>query len=160
MGGTIIGFDICDDCNEYFGSSDELILSPPRFAVEVCVKEVMNISRHFFLKQFKKKKEKLSSMLFNYYDSKNLLEFKQRNWQTYDFQSFFARQFKRGIFELFLQAYHYRTGNGLDSKFDCIRRFARYNEGDAKLFYVFNRGIYLVSEIYATSSFSNVRQLH
>lgn len=30
MGGTIIGADICDDCNEYFGSSDELILSPPR----------------------------------------------------------------------------------------------------------------------------------
>lgn len=148
MGGTIIGADICDDCNDYFGSSDELITNPPRFAVEVCVKEVMNISRHFFLKQFKKKKEKLSSMLFNYYDSKKLLEFKQRNWQTYDFQSFFARQFKRGMFELFLQAYHYKTGNGLDSKFDCIRRFARYNEGDAKLFYVFNRGIYLVDENY------------
>lgn len=148
MGGTIIGVDICDDCNEYFGSTDNLILSPPRFAVEVCVKEVMNISRHFFLKQFKKKREKLSSMLFNYYDSEKLLEFKQRNWQTYDFQSFFARQFKRGMFELFLQAYHFKTGNGLDSKFDCIRRFARYNEGDAKLFYVFNRGIYLVDENY------------
>ena len=48
------------------------------------------------------------------------------------------------MFELFLQAYHHKTGNGLDSKFDSIRRFARYNEGDAKLFYVYNRGIYFI----------------
>ena len=147
MGGEIIGVDICDDCNKYFGSSDYLILNPPRFGVEVCVKEVMNVARHFFLKQFKKQKEKLKSMLFNYYDSKKLLEFKRRNWQTYSFQLFFARQFKRGMFELFLQAYHYKTGNGLDSKFDSIRRFARYNEGDAKLFYVFNKGIYFVGDM-------------
>lgn len=148
MGGNIVGFDICDECNHYFGSPDSLIANPPRFAVEVCVKEVMNISRHFFLKQFKKKNEKLSSTLFSYYESKKILKFRQQNWQKNDFQSFFARQFKRGIFELFLQAYHYKTGNGLDSKFDNIRRFARYNEGDAKLFYVFNRGIYFVGEIY------------
>ena len=148
MGGDIIGVDICDDCNHYFGSPDSLIPAPPRFGVELCVKEVMNIARHFFLKQFQKQKEKLSSMLFNYYDSKKLLEFKRRNWQTFGFQLFFARQFKRGMFELFLQAYHYKTGNGLDSKFDSIRRFARYNEGDAKLFYAFNRGIYFVGENY------------
>lgn len=145
MGGDIIGFDICDECNHYFGSPDSLIPVPPRFAVEVCVKEVMNISRHFFLNRGKQK-EKLCSMLFNYYDSKKALEFKYRNWQTYSFQMFFTRQFKRGLFEMFLQAYHYKTGNGLDSKFDNIRRFARYNEGDAKLFYVFNRGIYFVGK--------------
>ena len=142
MGGTIIGVDICDSCNEYFGNPDALIVNPPRFAVEVCVKEVMNISRHFFLKHFKKQNEKLSSTLFSYYESKKILKFRQQNWQNLGFQSFFARQFKRGMFELFLQAYHHKTGNGLDYKFDNIRRFARYNEGDAKLFYVFNRGIY------------------
>lgn len=50
MGGNIIGVDICDECNHYFGSPDALIANPPRFAVEVCVKEIMNISQHFFSK--------------------------------------------------------------------------------------------------------------
>ena len=50
------------------------------------------------------------------------------------------------MFEIFLQSYHFKTGNGLDKKFDSIRRFARYNEGDAKLYYVLNRGIYLMGD--------------
>lgn len=145
MGGDVVGVDICYDCNSYFGNPDFLIPAPPRFAVEVCVKEVMNISRHFFLNQ-RNKKQKLKSLLFNYYESKRTLVYKQRNWQTTKFQLFFARQFKRGIFEIFLQTYHNKTGNGLDSRFDNIRRFARYNEGDAKLFYIFNRGIYLIGD--------------
>ena len=40
----------------HFGSPDDLISNPPRFAVEVCVKEVMNISRHFFLSNLKSKR--------------------------------------------------------------------------------------------------------
>lgn len=143
MGGDMIGVDICDECNHYFGTTDSLISTPPRFAVEICVKEVMNISRHFFLNRGK---QKLKSTFFNYFDSKKTLICKNKNWQTIKFQLFFARQFKRGIFEMFLQAYHNQTGNGLDSKFDTIRRFARFNEGNAKLFYALNRGIYLVGD--------------
>ena len=65
MGGNIIGVDICDECNHYFGSPDALIANPPRFAVEVCVKEVMNISQHFFLKHFKKQKKCVSSTTYS-----------------------------------------------------------------------------------------------
>ena len=145
MGGTIIGVDICDECNYYFGTTDSLLPAPPKFAVELCVKEVMNISRHFFLKTFNHKL-RLKSLLFNYYESKNLLEFKLRNWQTESSQLSFTSQFKRGLFEMFLQAYHYKTGDGLNSKYDGIRRFARNNEGNPKVFYAFNRGIYFVSK--------------
>lgn len=152
MGGDVVGMDICDDCNHYFGTTDSLIPTPPRFAVELCVKEVMNISRHFFLNRGKQK-QRLKSILFNYYESKRTLVYKNISWRTKTFQLFFARQFKRGLFEMFLQTYHYKTGNGLDPKFDSIRRFARFNEGDAKLFYGLNRGIYLVAEDYMEHPF-------
>lgn len=152
MGGNVIGVDICDDCNHYFGTIDALIPTPPKLAVEVCVKEVMNISQHFFLNRGKQK-QKLKSFLFNYYDSKRKLEYKNKNWKTKNFQLFFARQFKRGLFEIFLQTYHYKTGNGLDSKFDSIRRFARFNEGNAKLFYGLNRGLYLIGKEYMEHPF-------
>ena len=72
MGGDVVGMDICDDCNHYFGTTDSLIPTPPRFAVELCVKEVMNISRHFFLNRGKQK-QRLKSILFNYYESKRTL---------------------------------------------------------------------------------------
>ena len=100
-----------------------------------------------------KQKERLKSTLFNYYESKRTLVYKNISWRTKSFQLFFARQFKRGLFEMFLQTYHYKTGNGLDPKFDSIRRFARFNEGDAKLFYGLNRGIYLVAEDYMEHPF-------
>lgn len=89
MGGDVIGCDICDDCNNYFGSEDSLIAKAPKTAVEVCVKEVMNISRHFFLNR-DKQKQRLKSIFFNYYESKRKLVFKNRIWVTQPFQLFFA----------------------------------------------------------------------
>lgn len=58
----------------------------------------------------------------------------------------FARQFKRGIYEMFLQEYHKITGNGLDNRFNQIRKFARYNIGDIPLYYLVNNGIILVED--------------
>lgn len=96
MGGYVIGVDICDDCNYYFGSPDTLISIPPKPAFELCAKEVMNVFRHFFIKQ---RKERLKSVFFSYYHEQRTLKFRERNWQTFNFQRLYARQFKRGLFE-------------------------------------------------------------
>lgn len=48
------------------------------------------------------------------------------------------RQFKRSLFEIFLQAYHKETHDGNNPKFMAVRDFARFNRGDLKVFYVFN----------------------
>lgn len=145
MDGEIIGFDICDQCNSYFGASDELIPTPPKLAIELCVKEVMNIARYFYYKG--QNKTWLKSIFFKYEESKGVLKLKNNQWEKKEFQLLFMRQFKRGIFELFLQAYHFETKQGLDSRFDNIRNFSRYNQGDARLFYVENRGANLISEV-------------
>lgn len=47
---------------------------------------------------------------------------------------------------MFLQEYHKITGNGLDNRFNQIRKFARYNIGDIPLYYLVNNGIILVED--------------
>lgn len=77
MGGEIIGVDICDECNKYFGSSDILIKEPPKWSIEVCVKEIIGIARYLFLKH--EKNTKYKSRFFNIWESKHTIEIKNRN---------------------------------------------------------------------------------
>ena len=44
LGSESIGFDICNDCNHYFGQPDKL--SVPQLCIEVCVKEVFGMIKH------------------------------------------------------------------------------------------------------------------
>ena len=65
---------------------------------------------------------------------------------TKDFIKDFTRQFKKGVYEAFLQEYHRNTERGLDRRFDQIRDFVRYDKGDLPLYFADNNGIYLLSE--------------
>lgn len=49
-----------------------------------------------------------------------------------------TRQFKRGLYEIFLQKYHFLTKDGNNPKFDFIRNYARYDIGNPHVYYAFN----------------------
>lgn len=138
MGGRNIGFDICDECNHYFGTVDKSIT--PNLSVEVCVKEILNLTKYVVdmvrAHSIGKKLPYHKSIYFNVYQSENLIQFK-RQFSTKRFFSYqFTRCFKRGLYEFFLQEYHRQTRDGLDERFDAIRRFARYNEGDVPVWHM------------------------
>ena len=52
-----------------------------------------------------------------------------------DFQLSFIRQFKRGIYKIFLEERSESVGDALNSQFDFIREFARRGIGNYPVFY-------------------------
>lgn len=82
------------------------------------------------------------SIYFNVYPKEHKIVIKKCFLSTVGFKRVFTRCFKRGLYEFFLQEYHRQTGNGLDLRFDAIRRFARYNEGNVPVWHLqFNPGM-------------------
>lgn len=127
LGSSRIGFDVCDECNHFFGSPDRSMR--PCIAVETSVKEIFGLIR--FLLQLNRKGhdgDMLKSVYFNFWRSRNTLSIKP-SFRNPSFRKVFVRQFRRGMYELFLQEYHRTTGNGLDPKFDKVRKYARYGVG-------------------------------
>jgi len=143
LGSSYIVCDVCDECNHYFGQPDKTIYRPV-IGVELAVKEVLGVQRSLLRRD--KHPPRLKSIFFEYWRKKNTFKFKNRFLYSDDkFLLTFGRQFRRGIYELFLQEYHRQFNDGLNPKFDRIRRFARYNEGDVPLYYVHRRmGLYLM----------------
>ncbi len=147
IGGNFIGFDICDSCNSYFGMRDKT--TKYLMSVELAFKEIFNVTRHLLpdvSDNNKRNKQILKSIYFEYYKSKGIFRVKKRFEIKYGFLKDFTRQFKKGVYEVFLQEYHRNTELGLDDRFDKIRKFVRYNKGDLPLYFADNNGIYLLSE--------------
>ena len=72
IGGTFIGFDICDSCNNYFGSNNSS--SKYSMSVELAFKEIFNVTRHLMPNPSEKKEtrpERLTSVYFEYYKSQS-----------------------------------------------------------------------------------------
>src|SRR5690606_19813412 len=67
--------------------------------------------------------------------SKRTFKLKSSYRSQKGFQENLCRQLKKGIYKMFLEESERRNGNGLDSKFDFIREFARYNLGDYPVIY-------------------------
>lgn len=155
LGGINIGIDICDKCNHYFGEPDEL--SMPHLSIEVCVKEIFSLMRILLLSTEKGDTSILKSIYFSFYKSKGIIKLKSQFQFNDIFLKTFARQFKRGLYEIFLQEYHLTTLNGLDERFDPIRRFARYNEGDIPVYHIRHNGIILIEKdmLHPSFRFSN-----
>lgn len=128
LGGEEIGFDICDDCNAFFGTAT---LGKP--SLDFVFKEIFNAYRFFSQNLDSESYKNFHSAFFNYYHNKHLIRIKN-NFKT----STITRQFKRSLFYIFLQKYHYVTKNGNHPMFDSVRKFARYDIGNPKVFYVFN----------------------
>ena len=138
LGSNRIGFDVCDDCNHFFGSPDSSMC--PRIAVETSVKEIFGIIR--FLLQLDTdghEQDRLKSIYFNYWRGRSTLQIKRGFSSSSSFRRVFIKQFKRGLYELFLQEYHAQTENGLDSRFDKVRKYARYGYGDLPVWHLQTR---------------------
>lgn len=128
LGGCEIGKDICDDCNHYFGTAT---IGTP--SIDITYKEIFNAFRIFGGNLCADSYKKLSSIFFTYKHSKRKIYIKS-NFRSH----IITRQFKRSLYNVFLQKYHLVTGNGNHEMFDMVRKFARYNIGNPKVFYAFN----------------------
>lgn len=129
LGGSEIGFDVCDECNHYFGRSEGRGVP----SVDLAFKEIFNCFKVFCGNMSPNSYKKLKSIFFEYRHKEQRVTIK-RNFNP----NSVTRQFKRGLYEVFLQKYHAVTEDGNNPMFDAVRRFARLNEGDLHVCYVFN----------------------
>lgn len=131
LGGKRICRNVCDSCNLYFGCKQ-----PHLPSVEIALKEPLNISRTFLRSQSKENKtERFKSEYFEYNIKTQRIKPKYKYRLISDFQTGFTRQFKRGIYKIFLEERSESIGDAFNSQFDFIREFARRGIGDYPVFY-------------------------
>jgi len=142
-----IGFDICDSCNNFFGSDDNS--ERVTLSIDKTLKEFINV--HQFLLSNNRNSESwkyFKSQIFHYYHKSNALKLRVDYRKNGEYHHLLTRKFKRGIYNIFLQEYHRRTKNGLDDKFDELRNFVRYDKGEIPLFHLKNsRGVRLTEDV-------------
>lgn len=136
LGSADIGFDVCNDCNHYFGKATRGVPS-----CDLAFKEIFNAFWVFGNHLDENTYKRFSSVFFSYFHSKHTIRIK-RNFDS----RAITRQFKRSLYEVFLQKYHQVTGNGNHPMFEMVRQFARYNIGFPHVFYVFNNIILCPAE--------------
>lgn len=131
LGGEETCFDVCDVCNHYFGTAEKGLPN-----MDLVFKEIFNVSKLLCSNDRNENSfMNFSSVFFRYYHSKNTLVIKN------GFQMKLlgiTKQFKRSLYEVFLQKYHLLTGDGNNPKFAAVRDYARYGRGDLRVFYIFN----------------------
>lgn len=106
LGGTEIGVDVCDDCNHYFGTSIQV----GKPCMDYAFKEVFGAFRMFTSQLGPESYKKYSSAYFSYRHKDYLIKIKN----NFNSQAV-TRQFKRSLYEVFLQKYHHVTGDGESS---------------------------------------------
>lgn len=130
LGGRETCFDVCDECNSYFGDDRKKY----GISQDEAVKGILQIGKHYF--SLNPHREK--SPIFNYFVSEHRITLKRSVLHTITPQGL-TRQFKRGMCECFLQKYHYLTKDGNSPVFDKLRKFARYDDGDIPFYCVINK---------------------
>lgn len=132
LGGQRICKNVCDKCNTYFGSKESMLPS-----VEIALKEPLNISRIFLLSRLNKANQipRFKSEYFDYDFKNHIISPKQKYRTDKNFQSKFVKQFKRGVYKIFLEERDESMGDALHKKFDFIRDFARHGKGDYPVLY-------------------------
>ena len=128
LGGDEIGVDMCDDCNHYFGTAQ-----PGKPNIDLVFKEIFNAYRFFSGNLTEESYKRFSSIFFTYRHKQHKVTIKS------SFRSqVITRQFKRSLYNVFLQKYHSLTGDGNNPKFQMIRNFARHDIGEPRVYYAFN----------------------
>lgn len=142
-----IGFDICDSCNNFFGSDNNQ--EKVTYSIDKVLKEFFNV--HKFLLTNSKDSDswkKFKSQFFSYYFTSKKLKINIDYIRNPDYAKEVTRKFKRGIYNIFLQEYHRNTGNALDEKFNIIRDFVRYDKGEVPLFHLKgSNGVRIVEDL-------------
>lgn len=130
--GKNVCVNICDSCNHYFGAPQ-----PNLPAVEVALKEVLNISRYLVLYNKKVPKNKrFKSQYFDFNWDSYVLKLKPTYNLKQGFQERLGRQFKRGIYKIFLEERERIKQDAHSEKFNFIREFSRYNFGEFPVYYM------------------------
>lgn len=132
LGGSEIGTDVCDDCNHYFGTATKGVPN-----VNLAFKEIFGAFKTFGDNLNENTYKKFSSVFFQYRHSQQKIIIKS-NFNS----KAITQQFKRSLYEVFLQKYHAVTGNGNYSMFDMVRKYARYGIGSPHVFYAFNNVLF------------------
>jgi hypothetical protein len=136
LGGTNTCTNVCDGCNEYFGNYHRKLPS-----VETALKEAFNISRAKFLHSdgdIGKKNSTLArftSMYFNVDFQRRKIALKPSYKLQRGFQEGICRQFRRGLYKVYLEEIERQRGDGHNSRYDFIREFARRDIGDYPVLY-------------------------
>lgn len=132
MGGKNVCENVCDDCNRFFGNKESGFP-----AVEIALKEVLNLSRFLLLSQEKDLKVvgRFKSEYFNFNPNNRSIKFKAKYQLRRGFQDEFGKRFRRGMFKVFLEERERQIGDGHDDRFNFIREFARYNFNDYPIYF-------------------------
>lgn len=132
LGGDEIGLDVCDDCNHYFGTATRGVPS-----VNLAFKEIFGAFKTFGNNLNEHTYEKFSSVFFQFRHSQRKIIIKN------NFNSrAITKQFKRSLYEVFLQKYHAVTGNGNHPMYEMVKKYARFDIGNPHVFYAFNNVIF------------------
>lgn len=131
LGGENLCQNVCDMCNHYFGSPQQN--SP---AVELVLKELLNISKYFLLHATNSapKKGRYKSEYFNINWQRGRLRMKPRYSLKPGFQRKLGRQFRKSIFKVFLEERERQLNDGLSERYNYIREFSRYDIGDYPIY--------------------------
>ena len=133
LGGKSICENVCDTCNHYFGSPRAK--SP---AIEVVLKELLNISKFYLLNQSKTvlRGNRFKSEFFDANWTTNTIRLKLRYSLRKGSQERFGRLFRQGLYKVFLEEREVQRHDSLNSRFDFIREFARYDLSDYPVYYI------------------------
>ena len=131
LGGRSICHNVCDECNHYFGSRRNTASS-----VEVVFKEVLNVSKYLLLAQTNalKKQRRFKSEYFKIDWHANRISSKLRFNVSPKFQETAGRQFRRGVYKVFLEERQRIRNDGHLERYDFIRKFARYDLNDYPIY--------------------------
>ncbi len=137
LGGSFICENVCDPCNTYFGAKQNR-----NAEIDLAIKETFYASYIRFLLAFKqigKSKElaRVKSFYFQINIEKLSISTKPAFKYLPGFQQSFCRQFKKGLYKMFLEESERQFGNGHNSEFDFIREFARFDLGDPPVYYYY-----------------------
>lgn len=138
LGGKMLNPNVCDECNEYFGSkgSDDVAIEEAFKEAFVITKKRMQEPSNLIHNPNKKTK-RIKSRYFEFYqkDGKSSLKVKLSFKFLPGFQSKLCHYFKRGLYKIYLEELNRQFGLGFEPEYDFIREFARYNLGEYPVFY-------------------------
>ena len=131
LGGIHTCENVCDNCNEYFGNKESGLPS-----IEIAIKDILNLSKYLILTQDNNKpKKRFTSEYFKFNIEKKTLKFQPKYQLKNNFQSEYAKRFKRGIYKIFLEERERQCGDAHDDRFNYIREFARFGFNDHPIYF-------------------------
>lgn len=134
LGGQNFNPNVCDSCNEYFGSRQYKF-----YSIEGALKETFNVTR-FRLLQTKKPIRKIGefkSVFFILKIKKNQFTLIIKDTFRFDYisQNQLCRAFKRGLYKLYFEELNRQRNIGYENTYDIVRGFSRYDLDDLPVFY-------------------------